>query len=640
MLQAFRGKAASLVTKILFTLLILSFAVWGIGDIFRGGGGGSNVAAEVAGHPIDIGDVDRQFRTLVDQQRQRFPGLTLEIAETAGFKQMALQSLISDRLLDVYAAQLGYALTPEAAAAAIRRDPNFTDPATGQFSRQRFLAILAQSGYDEANYVRLIQVDGGRRAIIGAAATAAAVPDALAQQIYRWRRQTRDVELIELPASAQTVAAPTDADLQAYLDANPDSFKSQEYRDLSVIVMQPGPFIERTTVTPEEVRDYYADHQEEFTKPERRRLDQVIATTEDAAKAIAASLREGATPEAAIAASGDTGASLVPIDPTAKADMPLPALADQAFALEVGGVGDPVQSPFGWHVLVLREIVPAGVDPFESVSAGIEARLRDSKAMDDFFAQGSKLEDALADGAAPAEAAAEFGFTVVTVTDVASDGTTKSGAALPEGLPAPAVLMPVAFQEEEGGSSRMTAFDPSNTDASTAASFIVHVDKVTPPAVQPLDAVRNDVTAAWTHDAQAKAVETLAGTVRTRLDAGEDAATVAGEVGGTLSTATGLLRDMSNAGAVPTALIGPIFGLEVGKSATAPTITGQTVARLTKVTVPDPAADPDGIAAVKANLAGNITRDLTQEFTGALDATLGVTIDEDVLARLTYANAS
>ncbi|HSK39177.1 MAG TPA: SurA N-terminal domain-containing protein, partial [Arenibaculum sp.] len=36
MLQALRSKVGSWVVKILFVLLIASFGVWGVGDVFRG----------------------------------------------------------------------------------------------------------------------------------------------------------------------------------------------------------------------------------------------------------------------------------------------------------------------------------------------------------------------------------------------------------------------------------------------------------------------------------------------------------------------------------------------------------------------------------------------------------------------------
>ena len=68
MLTAIREKASSLVVKILFGFLVASFAVWGIGDIFRGGGHASPA--------IEVGDIAispqtlQQLSELLDALRQ------------------------------------------------------------------------------------------------------------------------------------------------------------------------------------------------------------------------------------------------------------------------------------------------------------------------------------------------------------------------------------------------------------------------------------------------------------------------------------------------------------------------------------------------------------------------------------------
>jgi len=52
MLQAIRSKATSLVVKILFAVLICTFAIWGIGDIFRNRSTGETWVAKVGGLQI------------------------------------------------------------------------------------------------------------------------------------------------------------------------------------------------------------------------------------------------------------------------------------------------------------------------------------------------------------------------------------------------------------------------------------------------------------------------------------------------------------------------------------------------------------------------------------------------------------
>ncbi|KGM31075.1 hypothetical protein, partial [Inquilinus limosus] len=95
-----------------------------------------------------------------------------------------------------------------------------------------------------------------------------------------------------------------------------------------------------------------------------------------------------------------------------------------------------------------------------------------------------------------------------------------------------------------------------------------------------------------------------------------------------------LLRDGSNAGAVPAALVRDMFAAQVGGTATAETPGGRIVARLTKIepAKPDAAAE----AAVKQDLMRGLAVDVGGGLDQALRARYGVTVDQAVLARLNY----
>ena len=64
MLDSLRRHATGWVAKVLFGILVLSFAIWGIGDIFRAPHGGSTLA-EVAGTDITVQEVSREFDSRV-----------------------------------------------------------------------------------------------------------------------------------------------------------------------------------------------------------------------------------------------------------------------------------------------------------------------------------------------------------------------------------------------------------------------------------------------------------------------------------------------------------------------------------------------------------------------------------------------
>ncbi|WP_225766510.1 peptidyl-prolyl cis-trans isomerase [Inquilinus sp. Marseille-Q2685] len=621
MLQILRHKAGSIIVKVLFVLLILSFAVWGIGDIFRNRGQ-SDTVATVGDHTISLGQLDSQFRSVA--QNQRIP---LSVAQQLGLPRQVLDGMISGFLYDQLAADLGYDLSTDAVADAVRNNPMFRDPTTNQFSRDRFLQLLQAGGTTEAAFIAGQRGQLQQQGVMRALFSGAEPPQALVDPIYRYRREARVADTITLRNADQTgVPQPTQADLESYHKEHGDKFQSPEYRTLSVVLLNTDEFAKTVTVSEDEARTAYDKSPANYQKPEMRRFDQVIAPTKELADQIAAAVRGGKAVQQAVDESGNAAVKLIPVDFTAKSAMPIPALADPAFTLAEGQATDPVQSPFGWHVLVLTGIQPARTVPFEEARAEIEAQLKQSKAADALYDAANKFEDALADNVPIDKAAQEFGFTVTAVPAVAQDGTTQSGQPLPP-LPGQAQILQAAFQAQQGDVSPMGTVDDKT-------SFIVRVDSIVPPATEPLAKVRDEVAAAWTEQKQADAAATLATDIAKRLSAGEAAADIAKAVGGQYAETPALLRDGSNAGAVPTALVRDLFAAQVGGTATAETPGGRVVARLTKVepAKPDTAAE----AAVKQDLRRGLAVDIGDGLDQALRARYGVTIDQAVLARLNY----
>ena len=86
------------------------------------------------------------------------------------------------------------------------------------------------------------------------------------------------------------------------------------------------------------------------------------------------------------------------------------ALADAAFATPVGGVSEPVQTDFGWHVLKITGIEAPTSRPLAQVHDELRADLASEKAADLAFERANKVEDALAGGATLEEVASWAAF--------------------------------------------------------------------------------------------------------------------------------------------------------------------------------------------------------------------------------------
>ena len=112
MLQSIRNQARSWVVFILFGLLILSFAIWGIGDIFRPGVSGQTTVASVGNTDISaqayLNDLRREL-----SQIQRAQGMTLDLSQARqfGIASRVLRQMVNNALLTQGANDLGIGMS-------------------------------------------------------------------------------------------------------------------------------------------------------------------------------------------------------------------------------------------------------------------------------------------------------------------------------------------------------------------------------------------------------------------------------------------------------------------------------------------------------------------------------------------------
>ena len=131
--------------------LVISFAIWGIGDIFRGFG--RSTVAKVGGTEITV----EQFRVLYNERLQQIARqlgrpITMDQARAMGLDRLVLGQLISEILLDERARKLGLSVSDAEISRRITTDPAFLGP-NGQFDRLRFEQMIRSAGYTEARFV-------------------------------------------------------------------------------------------------------------------------------------------------------------------------------------------------------------------------------------------------------------------------------------------------------------------------------------------------------------------------------------------------------------------------------------------------------------------------------------------------------
>jgi peptidyl-prolyl cis-trans isomerase D len=619
MLQSIRSGIGSWITKAFLGLIILSFAVWGVGDILRGPR--DRTVLSVGNLDVPISQFQSELRLV---QAQLGPNFDMERARELGIIEMTTRRLIERSLLDVAVADLGLAVSDDLIKQQILANPAFRN-SLGRFDPLIFEQAVASIGMNEQMYVAASRQDTARDQLMSSVADGGAVSRLLAESLYAYRSERRVAELLVIPhSSLAEVGDPDEAALAEFHQAQAARFTAPEYRALTFFTLDPQDLMAEVRVSDDQLRDEYELRLDDYVTPERRDLDQMVLDDEVAARAAHDALQAGQDfAQVATAATG-LSADELSLGLVAADELPL-ELAEAVFALPAGALSEPLESPFGWHLFRVNAAQPGGTLAYEEVRDALATELKLELA--------NKVEDELAGGAALEETATRLGLKLGTVAAVDAQGRDQAGAAA-AGLPAEAQFLAAAFDAETG-------LETPLSETSGGGYFILRVDRVIPPTLRPLDSVRDEVGDAWRGQRRAEAARKAAEAIAERVKGGAELAALGAEQGYSVRTTAALARDGYGLDpAVSPLALTHLFGLAVGEVATAAAPNGQShvVARLQKIQDADPAGDAEAIERLTEELRQAVGNDLLAQYAVALEADYGVSIDRasiDALLDLT-----
>jgi peptidyl-prolyl cis-trans isomerase D len=624
MLQAIRSRAGSVVVKALFALLILTFGIWGIGDIFRNRPTDTSVA-KVGTQGIDANQLQTALQPALERlSTQLGTQVDLRQAKQMGVVDQVLGQLVDTSLLDQQTQRMQLDVSDSVVRDTITQDPMFRG-ANGIFDRNAFDALLAANHLTEPEYVARVRSDIPRQDLLRAITAGAVPPPAIIDRLYRYRDEKRVADIVSLPDSgASGVGQPSEAELTKFYDAHQDMFRAPEYRGFVLASLTPSDLAKKIEIPEARLKSAYDQRQDEFVLPERRDVQQILAPSADQAKAAEAALAAGKdwTEVARTIAGQDP--QTIDLGLMKREDLPQ-NLADVAFGLPLNKPSQPVKSTLGWHILRVVKIVPPTTQSFGEVKAKLEADLAHNEAVDQLYTVANHVDDALAGGATIDEAANRFGLkkTVVGAVDEKGLGRDDKPVALPVSS---SEVLKLAFSTEEGRTSR-------TTQTSDGAIFVLHTDKIMPPAVRPLAEVKNEAIAAWQAQQRKAVVAKEAEALAAATKPGVQLSAVAAAKGLKVTSPPPFQRQSEDAAGVPPALVDKLFAAKPGGVVTASDATGSYVAQLTKVEEPQPAAK-GATASLSREVTAGIQSDLAEEYTRALRANFPVEIYRDTLDRL------
>lgn len=625
MLRNLRNTGKTLTGKIvagaLFALLILSFAVWGINDIFTGRG--STTIAQVGETEIS----SEAARTTYQDQLRRLSiqfgqPITPQQAATLGLERQVLSSLVNEATLDERARALGLNVSDQLVARSIVDDPTFrgTD---GSFNRGRFMSLLQSNGLTEQRYVAQERNAIARRQIVEALGEDFSAPVVAQEALHRYGAERRAARYVLLDAAAAgQIPQPTEEDLARFHQENATRFRAPEYRAATVLSVSPASVADPASVSDAAARAFHEQVAEtRFGAAERREVQRIQFQSEEEAREAASRIASGEIDFEALARERDVPRDVLELGLLERAQFVDPAIAAAAFALAEGEVSEPISGRFGPSLVRVVAIEEAAVRPFEEVADEIRTELAMQDAADRIRRLYDEIEDQRASARPLAEIARERGLEAIEIAGIDAQGRDQVGATID--LPLPDRLPREIFDSDIG-------IDNAAIRTDDGGFVWFDVTGVQPARNLSLDEAREAVISEWRAERiEDRLAEQARGLVE-RLRAGESFDAVAADAGASVSVAENLARGQTQ-GDLDAGALRAIFATRVGEPGTA-----RLGADRRLVFVVDSATAPPYLTTtpqaeqISDRMATEMGSDVLAQYVTQLQREIGLTINESL----------
>lgn len=621
MISFFRRWLTSWPVLILLGLVLVAFAVTGIGDPFQGGGPVGSVA-KVGDRVVTEPEALKAFDRIMRNVREQNPAANqIEVAKQGGVTA-AIDQLIAQLSIEGLADKTGLGVSDRSIGALIAGIPAFQSG--GKFDDATYRRVLTEQRLSDKELRDGIRGDLLRKQLITPVTGALGVPADMARPYAQLLvdEHRGGVALVPLAATAP----PTEAEIAKFYNANKLQFTVPERRAFRHAAIDRAAVTAGVKVSEAEIAAAFAKDPAKYGAAATRRLQQVVVPDEAKARAIAAAAATEGFAKAAerLAGFGAADIALGEQNQLAFGKATSKALADAAFALPVGGITAPIKTSFGWHVVRVDGIGASGKTLAQARPA-IEADLRAiaaETAMADLVA---RIEDGVDAGKSFADLARENGLTIANQAPVTVAGMAPGQPTLSPDLVAIAAK---AFRHEPGEGAAVEELGGGRL-------VVVETMEVLPASPQPLDAVRTIATAGAARDKALAAARTKADAIAAAVKKGgsfNDA--VAAQGLAAPQPLAGRRIDVTGQQSVPP-IVSAFLNTPAGTVKVLPTPQGWVLVHAESVTKGDVAAVPGLIEEGRREIAGQVPEEFASAFAAAAERELGTTRNADTIKAIT-----
>ncbi len=409
MLDFVRNKQKSIIIKLAFAIIILSFVIGYAMLSTPGGPGGEDPTAEavvVNGKSITYNDFQNTYSNLYQLYQNIYQDqFTPALEKQLKLAEKSINSLIDQALLQDEAERLQIDVSGKELIEAIAQIPAFQE--NGVFNKERYLQVLAYQRMNSDEFEAMQRSELITNKVREQLQSGVTVTDADIDEEFRNNNEKVNLNFVSLTSAAfESKVKVTDEALEAFFIEQQEVFRTPNMVALRYLQFEPQRYLDEVTFEESEMERYYRRHLDQFEILEKIKASHILIKidegTEDKVREEKRAFAEKLLEEAK---SGKDFAELARINSDDKASAVkggnlgyftrgsmVKPFEDAAFSMNPGDISELVETTFGYHIIKVEEYTEPGVrsqeDALDEVKEGLRAekakQLAFEKAMDSY----------------------------------------------------------------------------------------------------------------------------------------------------------------------------------------------------------------------------------------------------------------
>lgn len=517
MLQSIRERAQGWIAWIIVSLIIITFALFGI-EQYSHGEKKTSVAV-VNGEDVSATDFLKLYHRQKTRLQQQFGDMYDQVVKDDKLRDQVLDALIESTVIEQWAKSHHMAITDAELAMVIQSAKVFQKD--GKFDQQTYETLLSRNGLTVGGFEqeqRDFLLETQARQLTSASEM---TPNSLFDHLVDLQYQERKMNFLTIDQNPLAkMAVVSDDQMQAYYNSHKADYVIPEQVSIDYVLLSEDELAKKVKATDDDLKAYYQDNKDQFTEPEQRQASHILIridgkTTAEQALKKAQDIRKqilaGAKfSEMAKKYSQDPGSAKLGGDlGLFQQGMMVPAFDKAVFSMKLNEVSEPVKTNFGYHLIKLTKIEPKRTKTFAEVKSDVEAMYRKKQAEKQYFDLLDKLNSVAYEQPDTLQPASDVvGIEVKTSAPFSREGGDDE-------LTQNHKVIKAAFSQDV-----MKGNNSSSIELSPTSSVVIRIHQKIPEKQQTFDEVKDEVEQSLRKDAGVKASADLAKGIMDKVKAG------------------------------------------------------------------------------------------------------------------------